>query len=93
MNHGQLDSSAQTDLWRAYRRAFDEFAATARQLQALHDQLNPSRVEVEAVEFALEKARIAYSGKRDAVAWQLLSESLEQPELAKAASRAACCCA
>jgi hypothetical protein len=75
MNAARNESLETADTWRAYRRAFDDFAQRVQQLQWLTAQPNPDRAVLEAARFELERARAVYNICRDALAQPLLQSS------------------
>lgn len=64
--------SAKADLWRDYRRAFACFSQTVRRVQALTAQPDPDRAALDAALLEMEKARVTYNSRRDALAESLL---------------------
>ena len=70
---------AANDAWREYRIAFQAYSQQARKVQLLTAQPNPDRAAMAAALLELERVRVAYNERRDALAKQLLSHTL--PEL------------
>jgi|ERR1043166_1709794 hypothetical protein len=68
-------SKALEDAGRAYRRAFDDFSRRARLVQSLTAGPNPDRTAIDTALLELEKARVVYNRRRDALAQQLLRAS------------------
>jgi hypothetical protein len=64
--------SVETDAWTAYNRAFRDFSEKVRMVQTKAANPKAPRAEIEAALLAMEKARLAYSSARDALARQLL---------------------
>jgi hypothetical protein len=60
---------------RAYRLAFEDFARSARRVQALKAQANADRSEVDAALLELEKARVFYNKCRDGLFEHLRSDA------------------
>ncbi len=65
------------EAWTAYKRAFRDFSEKVRNVQYQAAKPFVERTEIEAAVLALEKARVAYSHARDAVAQQLLDSQHE----------------
>jgi hypothetical protein len=63
----------ETELWRAYREAFQEFARRVEQLESLKATGNAARTSVDSALLELERARVHYRQSRDALASVLLS--------------------
>src|SRR5690348_1829732 len=59
----------------AYKTAFRCFSEKVRALQRLRAKPNLTRAELKAAVLSVEKARVAYSRARNAVAQQLLSST------------------
>jgi hypothetical protein len=72
MSAGQSQSLAKTDLWWAYRRAFEDFSKSVEHVQTLSARPCPDRAAMEAALLEVEKARLFYNRCRDALAQQLL---------------------
>jgi hypothetical protein len=66
----------------AYRRAFEEFARWAGELQCLTANPTPDRDKVTAAVFELEKARAVYHRSRDEWADYLLHSSRDSYQIA-----------
>src|SRR5258706_10608241 len=60
------------ELFEAYRLSFKEFSQKLRRVQSLETDLNKDRAEVAMASLELERARIAYYSKRDALVQELL---------------------
>ena len=67
------------EVWAAYKRAFRDFSAKARTVQQQAAKPAATRNDIEAAVLALEKARVAYSNARDALAQQLLNSPPRTP--------------
>ncbi len=63
----QGESSRKAELWQEYRRAFEEFCEKLRCVQSLTSDLRCDQVALETALIELEKARVLYSGRRDAL--------------------------
>jgi hypothetical protein len=64
------------ELWQEYRRAFEEFSETLRRVQSLTSALGCDQVALETALLELEKARVRYSGRRDALVEHFLPSSI-----------------
>lgn len=60
------------ELSEAYRLSFKEFTQKLRRVQSLETNPDKNRVEVAVASLELERARIAYYSKRDALVEELL---------------------
>jgi len=60
------------ELFEAYRLSFKELSQKLRRVQSLETDLNKDRAEVAMASLELERARIAYYSKRDALVEELL---------------------
>lgn len=78
------DLFAQSDIWRNYRIAFDEFSRRVRIVQLLSANPTAGRAAIDAALLELEKARVAYNECRGALARRLLPSS--SPDLFPAVS-------
>lgn len=61
-----------TNLWHEYRSAFEHFSEMARSVQKLKEESTPDTGRIEAALLELERARMQYSKRRDALAYSLL---------------------
>jgi len=67
--------STNVALWREYRVAFAQFASSARIVQALKESTGPARASIDDALLDLERARLHYNDRRDALAAALLPNS------------------
>lgn len=67
--------STNVPLWREYRRAFEEFARKARIVQSLKESAGPARASIDDALLELERARLYYNNRRDALAAAMLPGS------------------
>lgn len=63
------------EAWRQYRTAFQEYSQMARKVQLLTNQHMPDRAAIDAALLDLERVRVIYNSRRDALARQLLASS------------------
>jgi hypothetical protein len=73
----QCETATTTGLWPEYRRAFDEFSRKARYIQKLQS-LDPEPETLSLAALELERARIAYNCRRDALVQQFLKREPAQ---------------
>jgi hypothetical protein len=66
------EQSVATDAWEAYKIAFQDFAEKVSTMRQQAAKPGVGREEIEAAVLAVEKARVAYSNARNALALQLL---------------------
>jgi len=66
----QNESSRKAELWREYRRAFEEFSEKLRRVQSLTCDLRCDQVALETALLELERARVLYGARRDSLAGQ-----------------------
>jgi Protein of unknown function (DUF2934) len=71
----QNQASQKAELWQEYRRAFEEFSEKLRRVQSLTSALGCDQVALETALLELEKARVLYSGRRDALVEHFLPSS------------------
>jgi hypothetical protein len=64
--------TAKTEIWRAYRLAFEEFSQSVRRVQDLTARPIPDRAAVDAALLEVESARAIYRNHRDVLAQSLL---------------------
>jgi hypothetical protein len=76
------DLSMKADLWTDYRSAFRNFSEKVRSFQVLSAQPNVCTREIQVALLAIEKARLAYSHGRNALAQQFLPSSARNALLA-----------
>ena len=80
MSYAETGSSPIREARRAYQQAFHGFSERVRHLQAVIEDPHPDRAAIEAALLEVEKARVIYDGRRDALALHLLpSKSKAMP--------------
>ena len=67
--------STNVALWREYRRAFEEFARRARIVQSLKESAGQASASIDDALLELERARLYYNNRRDALAAAMLPDS------------------
>lgn len=72
MSAVRVQTTEQIAVWQEYRRAFHEFSERVRHLQSLTTDPHPDRAAIEAALVEVEKARVVYDERRDALAQHLL---------------------
>ena len=70
-----MERSAKTDLWQAYRTAFEDFSRQVRTVQILASQALHDPAALDAAMVCLEQARLTYEDCRTALALSLLPGS------------------
>jgi DUF2934 family protein len=69
------ESSRKAELWQKYRRAFEEFSEKLRRVQSLTSDLRCDQVALDTALLELERARVLYGGRRDALVEQFVPPS------------------
>jgi hypothetical protein len=72
MSRVEIGSSTIREARRAYQQAFHDFSERVRHLQTVIEDPHPDRVAIEAALVEVEKARVTYDFRRDALARHLL---------------------
>jgi hypothetical protein len=80
----QNESSRKAELWQEYRHAFEEFSEKLRRVQSLTSDPRCDQGAFETALLELEKARVFYSCRRDALVEQFLPPSTGDVALAAA---------
>ncbi len=72
MSLAEIGSPTKREARRAYQQAFHYFSECVRHLQSVIHDPHPDLAAIEAALLEVEKARVAYDRRRDALARQLL---------------------
>jgi hypothetical protein len=72
MSYAEIGTSTIREARRAYQQAFHNFSERVRHLQAVIEDPHPDRAAIEAALLEVEKARVTYDDRRDALARHLL---------------------
>ncbi|HEY6392757.1 MAG TPA: DUF2934 domain-containing protein [Bryobacteraceae bacterium] len=72
MSWAEIGSSTKREARRAYQQAFHDFSECVRRLQSVINDPHPDRAAIEAALLEVEKTRVVYDSRRDALARHLL---------------------